>query len=433
MSTAAGTAPPTPGNDRERPGATRRRDPFIDVLRVGAVLVIVVQHWLLPELSYESGDLVIDSGLALPGTWMFAWLGQMVPLIFFAGGAAATYSLRRRASSTTHPAPHGGWLPGRLRRLAMPVMPLLLVGLTLPHLLVALGVPVGAVHTAARLASQPLWFLAAYLLVTALAPMLVRLHHACRGIEVAALAAAAIVVDILRFGWFDGAFVLGYANVVLVWAAAYQLGIVYASGGLRLRPSSALGMAAAGLAGTGAAVLLGPPPGSMSALPGELTSATTPPAAVLLGLAMVQLGLALALRPVIMAWMLNRPVARSIGWLSARLMTIYIWHLPALFAVATVAVVGLGWTTPPLLGADWRQAMPIWLGSLVVVLAVLVRLFGRFEHLSHPATARGSRASGAVPRPRRGPSIRPRLGIAPPPKVQLAGSPARPERERVEV
>lgn len=105
------------------------------------------------------------------------------------------------------------------------------------------GVPDAGVRMAARLVPQPLWFLGVYLIVVALAPVMVRLHQR-HGLRVpAALALGAVAVDVARLGFgITGA---GYLNVALVWLFAHQLGFLYADGTLtrcpRRVPASSLG------------------------------------------------------------------------------------------------------------------------------------------------------------------------------------------------
>lgn len=368
------------------------RDPFVDVVRVAAIMVIVALHWLMPVLSYDAGVLTTDNALAGPGGWAVTWIAQTMPLVFFAGGAAAGFSLGVRPPSAA-----GSWLRTRLRRLALPVVPLIAVWLPLPHLLLVLGAPAEPVETASRLAARLLWFVALYVLVTLLTPALLRLHRRFGGAEVVAMAIGAVGVDAVRFGLLGGAEAAGYANVVLVWGAVYQVGITYAHGRLRhLHGRRAGALAAVGLATTAAAVVLGPYAASMIGIPGAELSNMNPPTAVLLGVAAMQLCLLLALRPVIVAWASTQPVAAGIAWLSRRLMTVYVWHTPALLAVAVLAVGVFGWSTPEPLSAAWRQEMPVWLAALALVLAGLVRLFGRYEDGARRAPAPGAWRAGAA-------------------------------------
>jgi hypothetical protein len=120
------------------PGSGQARDPFIDLLRVGAVLTVMVGHWIMPVLVWRSGTLVAGNSLATPGWWVLTWFAQVMPVFFFAGGAANYHSytaaLRRKSDART-------WLAGRVRRLVVPVVPLLVVWLVLPAVLLDFGVP----------------------------------------------------------------------------------------------------------------------------------------------------------------------------------------------------------------------------------------------------------------------------------------------------
>ena len=387
---------PVPTSTAAAPTRTHR-DGFIDVLRVAAIVAVVAQHWLMPVLSYDDGRLSAGNALATDGAWIVTWVSQVMPLVFFAGGAAAAISLRRRyVRFGPGAATSSAWLADRVRRLSRPVAPLAAVWLPLPHVLATLGVPVQPVAAGAQVAGQLLWFLAAYVLVTALSAPALRAHERWRGAEIVFLAAGAVAVDTVRFlvGGTDGssADVLGYVNVVFVWAAIYQAGIMYASGGLdRVRGPVAWWTAAAGYGVAVLMVVTGPYPASMIGMPGAPMSNMNPPTAVLLAIAVGQLGIALALRHAIVTWASSAPVAHAISVLSRRLMTIYVWHTPALVVVAGIAVVGLGIDTPAPFSQAWREQMGWWLLSLFAVLAILTQVFGRFEH--PPAAALNSNPS----------------------------------------
>ncbi|AYY15305.1 acyltransferase [Actinobacteria bacterium YIM 96077] len=365
---------------------TRRveRDPFVDVLRVFAVIVIVGLHWLMPELSYDGERLIRGNTLAQPGMWPITWLCQVMPLIFFAGGAAAAYSWRTRARNASGTGA-ARWTGQRLYRLALPVLPLAAIWLPLPYLLLLLGLPTAPVVMAGEITGRLLWFLAVYVLFTTVTPALIALHRRWRGVEIAVLAAGAVAVDVLRFGLLggtDGAVgdAIGYVNVAFVWGALYQLGIAYAHGRLAwLHRSRACVAAGIGLLVTAVGVAAGPYPASMIGMPGSPVSAMNPPSAALLGIATLQLGLAFAMRHAIRQWASGRTVSHGLAWMSQRLLTIYVWHTPALVLVSGIAVVGLGWSTPELFSADWRREIQAWLAGLALVLAALVHVFSRVE------------------------------------------------------
>lgn len=369
-----------PATHRDRP---KSRDRFVDVLRVAAILVVVAEHWLMPVLAYQDGRLTTGNALAAPGAWAITWLSQVMPLVFFAGGAAAAWSLRARqarlGTTAGDRSVSRAWLADRLIRLAWPVLPLAAVWIPLPYVLGAIGVPAQPIELGARLVGQLLWFLAAYVVVIALTPVLQAAHRRWAGWEIGALAAAAVGVDALRFA-FD-AEALGYANVVFVWAAVYQVGIAYASGRFSaIAGRRALVVAAAGFGVTALAVAVGPYPTSMIGMPGTPMSNMNPPTAVLLALAVGQLGLALAARPFIERWAAQARVARGLDALSKRSMSLYLWHTPALIVVAGLTIVGFGLSTPEPFSSGWRWGAPLWLATLAGVLALTVRGVARFEH-----------------------------------------------------
>ncbi|WP_214109327.1 acyltransferase [Acrocarpospora catenulata] len=345
-----------------RPVAPVPRDRFIDVLRVFGMVLVVVQHWTMPVLAYADGR--ITTGNALAAIPLVTWVSQVMPLVFFAGGAANAISFRKSPD---------GWVGRRLARLAWPVVPLALVWVPVPYLLVALGVPEQPVQVGARLAGQLLWFLAVYLLAVVATPYLIR---ARAGVVLPVLGGGAVAADAVRFAGFEGA---GYLNVVFVWLAVHQIGFRYAEGRLAwLSGRRAWALAGAGFGLVAAVVAAGPYPVSMIGMPGAVSN-MAPPSAVLLALFAGQLGLAMALRPALDRLVARPRPAALLAALAPRMMTIYLWHMPALLAVAGVSVVGLGRRTPEFGSAAWLALTPLWLACLAAVLAALVRLFGRYE------------------------------------------------------
>ncbi|MFI6814804.1 acyltransferase [Nonomuraea sp. NPDC050328] len=339
------------------------RDPFIDLLRVFGMALVVLQHWSIPVLGFDGARLSTGNALATPGVWVVTWISQVMPLVFFAGGAANAISFRRARGSSP------AWLGSRLRRLAWPLLPLAAVWIPLPHVLGALGVPEQPLETGSRLTGQLLWFLAVYLIAVTATPYLLRLHARYGWRVPAVLGLGAVATDVLRFG--TGAEMLGYANIVFVWLAVHQLGFFYVDG--RLRRTGLLA-----LAGYGAAALLvgfGPYPGSMIGLPGAEMSNMAPPTLAMLAVSAGQIGLAVLLRPLIV----RLPTERLMGWAGPRIMTVYLWHMPALFAVTGVVVVLFGVETPQPFSGGWLAGWPLWLGLLSVVMAWLLRGFARFE------------------------------------------------------
>ncbi|MEU0464820.1 acyltransferase [Amycolatopsis sp. NPDC006131] len=365
------------------------RDTFLDVVRATAILAVIGQHWLMPVLSYDHGRLATGNALTTPGWWALTWLSQVMPMVFFAGGAANLMSLRRAASTRD-------WLSTRLKRLLVPVLPLFAVWLLAPDLLRDLGAPEQPVQIAGAIAGQLLWFLAVYLITVAATPLMLAAHRRW-GLRVPlVLTGLAVIVDFGRFEVFGP---LGYANAVFVWLAVHQLGFSYAEGRLgTLTRRGAAALAVAGFGVTALAVAFGPYPASMIGMPGAPVSNMSPPTAVLMSLAVGQAGFWLALKPTL-ATLAERPaVAAVLRWSGPRFMSMYLWHMPALVVVAGIAVLGFGYATPEPGSVDWFAVAPLWVGAAGVVLAGLLKAFGRFETRPSPAggVPAGQLAAAAV-------------------------------------
>ncbi|TKG59900.1 acyltransferase family protein [Prauserella endophytica] len=355
----------------------RTRDRFLDIVRAVAILGVVVQHWAMPVLDYSGGTVTTGNALTTPGWWAITWLSQVMPLVFFAGGAANLISLRRASSTRS-------WLAARLRRLLLPVLPLFAVWLVVPRVLHDLGVPEQPVAVAGAIAAQLLWFLAVYLLTILATPLLAAAHRRFGLAVPFALSAAAVLVDIARF---DGVPLVGYANAVFVWLAVHQLGFHYAEGRLgTLSPRTALGMSAAGFGVTALFVAFGPYAASMIGMPGAPVSNMSPPTACLVSLAVGQIGLVLAAKKALSRLAERPAVTSALGWVGPRFMSIYLWHMPALVVVSGVLVLALGYATPVPGSLLWLTALPAWLTLTGLVLITLLRVFGRFEATPPPAT-----------------------------------------------
>ena len=361
------------------PSTPGRRDIFLDVIRAGAILAVVGQHWLMPVLSYSHGQITTGNALATPGWAPLTWLSQVMPLVFFAGGAANLISLRRAGSARD-------WLARRVTRLLLPVLPLAAVWLCLPVLLRQLGVPEQPLHVAGAIAGQLLWFLAVYLVTVVATPLLAAAHRRWGlGVPIVLMGLAA-VVDVVRFTGFAP---FGYLNALLVWPAVHQLGFHYADG--RLGRRAAVPMLAGGFGLTALLVAFGPYPTSMIGMPGAPVSNMSPPTVVLVSLAVGQIGLMLLVRPHLTALAARPAVGKALDWLGSRFMTVYLWHMPALIAVTGVTVLGLGYATPEPGTPRWFAAAPGWLALAGVVLFGLSRVFGRFETWTIPAPAATTR------------------------------------------
>ena len=269
------------------------------------------------------------------------------------------------------------WLRGRLRRLLVPVVPLLLTWLVAVSVATAAGVPGPTLRTASQIALVPTWFLAAYVVVCAVAPATLWLWERWGWATVVGGLALGGLVDLVSIG--TGSLAVGFANYLVVWATVHQLGYAWLDGRLG-GTGRRLGLAAVGLAGTVALVWFGPYPVSMIGLDGAVVNNSYPTRVTLGFLGLLQAGVVLALEPVLARWLARERPWRATVLVNARIMTIYLWHLTAMVGVIGLSLLlgGFGLGAEPLSGA-WWAGRPVWWAVLAAVTVGLVALLGRFE------------------------------------------------------
>nr|WP_277209797.1 acyltransferase family protein [Isoptericola croceus] len=239
-----------------------------------------------------------------------------------------------------------------------------------------------------------MWFLGVWAALVALTPVLRRAWRRSRWRAAAAVVALPLVIDALRFG--AGLDDLAWANVLLAWTVPFGAGVAYAtdqSDGRRARPNAWAPLAGAAVAALAAAALLiavGPYPASLVGMPGAEISNLAPPTAPVVLHAVAMVCLALAVRRPLARWAAGRgrPVVQAAA---RRSMTVYLWHLTAMFAVVGIVLLGLGQRLPAAWTADWWAGRPVWFGAYLLVLLGLVAVFGRFE------TSRAGSEQGAAP------------------------------------
>jgi fucose 4-O-acetylase-like acetyltransferase len=354
------------------------RDRFVDAVRAIGTLLVITLHWLMADAAWDGTRLHVGNALASGPGPLLTWL-QPLPLLFFAAGASAAYRLAR------HPVADG-WRAGpllgvaRVRRLLPPVLTFAGVWLVLAAGLMVAGVPDEIVGRVARIVPQPLWFLGVSVLLTAATPLLRYLLRTGGAWTVAGVVAAPFAVDALRFG--AGWTWVGPMNVVLAWAVPYVLGMVYADRRAAGRPLPR-GLAAVGLVlgAAGAAVLVatGPYPLSLIGMPGDAISNLAPPTAPVVAYAVAQVCLVLVLARAVRAW---GERSRIVGWVGARSMPLYLWHLTAVFLVVGAELTAGALPAP--WSAGWAVALPVRGAAAAVVLLVLMGVAARVSHRPRP-------------------------------------------------
>ncbi len=360
--------------------ATRNR--AADFYRTIAICFVVLGHWMLVAPYIPAGEIELRNILAeQPWTQFLTWLFQVMPVFFFVGGYSNAASW---TSARTVPEKRQAWATGRLRRLLLPVLPLVLLWSIAAAIAYQLGVDAELAKDASQAALIPVWFLAVYILVTLVVPVSYAIWERLGLWSVASLAALAIVIDVVGVGF--GQSWLRWANYAPVWLAVHQLGYWWWRGdqsGRRIGLLFVLGLAWLW-------TLIGPAgyPISMVSVPGDEFSNTRPPTTAMLAIGAIQIALLLFLAGRVNAW-LQRETPWSIVILAAQsIMTIYLWHLTVVILVAglSIALGGFGLGTEPGTAA-WWALRPVWVLGLIVFLLPFLAIFGRYESGSRRTAA----------------------------------------------
>lgn len=352
------------------------RDRFVDALRGLSIVVVVLWHWVFSVTHVTgAGSLSMPNPVGdIPAGWAVTWVLQIMPLFFVVGGFAnlASFEALERSGN----ARWSRFAARRLTRLARPVaafVALWAVGDTIAR--VGFGAP--SVVEWGLVVFVPLWFIGAYSMVVALAPVTIALHRRTRGLAIVGLGAAIAVADLTRLRL--GLEAAGVVTTALVWLFAHQLGYLWRDGTLTSWSLKArVGLMLAGLGTLAALTNLGVYSRSMVAVRGEATSNMFPTTACIAALAVFQLGLVLLVRPAAERALRRRSLWRAVVALNAVAMTVFCWHMTALVAVIGMwRAAGFELAARPT-GAWWAQR-PVWLLGPALVLAGLVAVFARVE------------------------------------------------------
>lgn len=351
------------------------RNRYVDLLRALSILVVVFGHWLMAAPEIVGGEIRIGHALTdIPWTRWLTWILQVMPVFFFVGGYSNSVGLR---AARRKGVPYGQWLRERLRRLALPVLPVLALWGPAAWLAVTSGVDSELVKVGSQAALVPVWFLATYVLIVAFAPLTLALWERIGWWSFAGFTAAAAAVDVAYVGFDVG--IARWFNYIFVWNAVHILGYAWADdriGGALRR----LAIAGAGLLTLGGLIVAGPYPVSMVGFTGTTVTNSNPPKVTLVALGVFQFGLAMSLEAVA-----RRRLARLSTWtkvvaVNGSIMTLYLWHLTAMVAVVGVLLLlgGPGLSIGVGTGL-WWATRPIWLALMMTLTLPFLAGFGRFE------------------------------------------------------
>lgn len=351
------------------------RNRYVDLLRALSILVVVYGHWLMAAPEVIDGQIRIGHALTdIPWTRGLTWVLQVMPIFFFVGGYSNSLGLRSARKKGT---PYSQWLRDRLRRLIVPVLPVLALWAPGAWLAVTSGVDSELVRVGSQAALVPVWFLATYVLIVAMAPWTLAMWEKMGLWSFALFAGAAAAVDIAFIGYDVD--IVRWLNYAFVWNAVHILGYAWADGrvgGLAHRLAIALG----GFAALAGLIVVGPYPVSMVGFAGETITNSNPPKVTLVALAVFQFGLAMLLEGRARQWLDKIGVWTRVVAVNGSIMTIYLWHLTAMVAVVGILLIFGG----PGLGVEvgtalWWVTRPVWLAFMTLVLVPFMVAFGRFE------------------------------------------------------
>lgn len=359
------------------------RDRVVDLLRAASILTVVAGHWLIATVVREDGRLRGTNALAsMPWLQGLTWLFQVMPVFFVVGGFANLRSLESRGGRDP-----GAFLAARADRLLRPTVVFTGIWLVAGPALVAWWEEPDLAADVARIAAQPLWFLAVYLLVVLAAPTQLRLHRRAPRLTLVGLVAVVVLLDVLRLG--DLAPGPAVVNYLAVFLFAQGLGFLYAEGRFSsVSPRRALAVAVAALAVLVLLTTVGPYPVSMIGLPGQRISNMSPPTLVILVLGVAQGAVLLAAHDRLARWLERPRVWRATIVANLVVLTTFLWHLTALIAAgAMLLALGLPVVDPG--SAEWWLERPLWLVGATVVLALLVLALSPVERRRGPNPAAG--------------------------------------------
>ncbi len=341
------------------------RRPAIDVVRVGALVAVVVGHLLMAVVDQGPDGAVRGVNLLeLEPGWKWLTLLSPMPLFFAAGGWA-------NATSSA---------PAAARRLR-PIVGLaaVVVGLWyLPAVVeLALEGDRGVLGDGARLATQPVWFLAAYVPFAAGGGWLARCARR-PGWSIGACVALLALADAARFA-FDAGDLVGWVGFLPAWAVPWLLGAwwrqaVGRRSDVRRFELGRGAVLAGGALLLGAALVrwAGYSPTLVDAVPGDRSN-TTPPTSFTAVAAVGQVGLLMIAAGVLDRWgarwrtLVDRAAAVSVP--------VYLWHLTALALCSGAVTAGL--PVPERLTVGWWLTRPFWWAAVLAVTGLLVVLTAR--------------------------------------------------------
>lgn len=355
------------------------RNRVVDAMRALSILVVIVWHWSLSITHRDdSGVLVNPNPLdQIPAAWAATWVLQVLPVFFLVGGfanLAAWTSMSRAVESRREVASE--FLVRRGRRLLGPVAAFIAVWGAIELVVRTWSDDHRSVLETLAIVVNPLWFVAAYLIVVLLVPLTATAHRRWPVTVLIVLAAGVAAVDLVRF--WSGVDAVAWVNLVLVWTLVHQFGYVWHDGWFGDGPQRAAAVTVLALVGLFSLTSLQVYPRSLVATPETAISHLSPPTAVIPIAALVQLGLVLLFRPTFERLLRRRRIWTAVVGINAVIMTIFLWHMTALL-LSILVFETAGGTLGDEATLSWWLTRPLWILGPAVVLVPLVALFAVLE------------------------------------------------------
>lgn len=355
----------------------KTRNLAIDFYRTIAMLAVAFGHWMAITIAIDSkGDLIAGNALEFNESlsWM-SWILQVMPLFFIVGGFSSAISLdsHRKKGLTNQE-----WVFHRLKRMIYPTVALAnfwLLAIGLSFLLAPQ--PIFELVVLGSLASAiPLWFLANYMIDTAVAPYTLNWYRANPKKFFISIFSTFIIIDILNIA---GVPYVNNINWVLGWMIFQIIGFAWKDNALPSLNNIKKIVFVSGISVV-SMVAFGPWPMAMVHFPGVEFSPTRPPS-----LALMLFGITYGFLAIIFSAPLNKIIKSStenirvIMLANSFSMSVYLWHMTA--AVLTgLLFYTMDWLPNYSVGSQewWAMKIPFILVSTIFLL-ILVKIFNRFE------------------------------------------------------
>lgn len=359
----------------------RERDLYVDFLRAFSLVVVVIWHWVFTILELTPNTVSPSNPIGFTrGMWAITWILQVMPVFFFIGGYTHRLAFDNYEKGTSR-----RFLKRRSKRLLVPALTLVSIWVGLGFILKG-SLDAAWTWSAVILVLSPLWFLAVYLVLVAIAPLAVRAHWRWGELVLVWLVGLAAVLDVLRFHHLQGW--AAWLNFIVIWGLAHQLGFFYDR--LVAAPARIGWMFMwGGLFSLIALTNMGFYPRSVVGVPGERFSNMGPPTLAIVALTLLQVGLVLLVRDWVQHRLKTNPTwQRTFRWVNTNSLPLYLLHTTGMAIAIAVLFVAFDYLPPAEPTIEWWLSRPLWLVAPALATYPFLLLYGRItQRRSEPVGA----------------------------------------------